>query len=111
MSRTFLPIDAYRASNNGYQLLPFRFTRFKRQQELLVNEAGEFLFVPEGTVRKIVDREIELGSELYSSLKAKQFVYDSSSSPNLELLATKYRTKHEFLYGGTKLHIFVVTLR
>ena len=111
MSRIFLPIDAYKAPSHVYQLLPFRFTKFKRQQELLVNEAGEYLFVPEGTARKIVEREIEFGSELYSSLKAKQFIYDNSSSPNLELLATKYRTKYDFLNGGTKLHIFVVTLR
>lgn len=111
MSRTFLPISAYAPSEGRYELLPFRFTKFERDQELLVNEVGEYLFVPAGTVARIVDREIEVGSSLYSSLKAKQFVYDISSSANLDLLATKYRTKHEFLDGGTKLHIFVVTLR
>ena len=63
------------------------------------------------TVAGVVGRKIQFGSPLYSSLKAKQFIYDSSSSANLDLLATKYRTKHEFLDGGTKLHIFVVTLR
>ena len=29
----------------------------------------------------------------------------------LDVLATKIRTKYDHLYGGTKLHIFVVTLR
>jgi His-Xaa-Ser system radical SAM maturase HxsB len=111
MSRIFLPPEAYGSVATSYELLPFRFTRFTGDQELLVNETGEYLFAPTGTVAKLVDRKIVFGSPLYSSLKAKQFIYDSSSSPNLDLLATKYRTKHAFLDGATKLHIFVVTLR
>jgi His-Xaa-Ser system radical SAM maturase HxsB len=111
MSRAFLPSEAYQAGAGSYELLPFRFTRFIKDRELLVNEAGEYLFAPLGTVAKIVDRQIEFGSPLYSSLKAKQFIYDNSSSANLDLLATKFRTKHAFLDGATKLHIFVVTLR
>jgi His-Xaa-Ser system radical SAM maturase HxsB len=111
MPRPFLSSAAYSPTQMQYQLLPFRFTRIKNKQELLVNEAGEFLFAPLGTVRRLVGREIESGSSLYSSLKAKQFLYDDSSSSNLDLLATKYRTKHAFLNGATKLHIFVVTLR
>src|SRR5271165_2265244 len=111
MARTFLPLDAFAGSGNGYHLLPFRFLRFDGERELLVNEVGEYLFAPAGTVAGVVGRKIQFGSTLYSSLKAKQFIYDDNSSPNLDLLATKYRTKHEFLDGGTKLHIFVVTLR
>ena len=80
-------------------------------RELLVNEAGEYIFVPTGTAAKIVNRQLQPSSMLYASLKAKQFIYDEASSAHLDLLATKVRTKHEFLDGGTKLHIFVVTLR
>ncbi len=111
MARTFLPLDAFTGSGNGYHLLPFRFLRFDGERELLVNEVGEYLFAPVGTVAGVVGRKVQFGTPLYSSLKAKQFIYDGSSSPNFDLLATKYRTKHEFLDGGTKLHIFVVTLR
>jgi His-Xaa-Ser system radical SAM maturase HxsB len=111
MSRVFLPPEAYQSGSGLYDLLPFRFTRFSQDRELLVNEAGEHLFAPAGTVQKIVGRQLEFGTALYSSLKAKQFIFDKSSSANLDLLATKVRTKHEFLDGGTKLHIFVVTLR
>ena len=56
-------------------------------------------------------RQLTRGTELYSTLKAKQFIADTSSSPLLDLLATKYRTKYSFIEGFTKLHIFVVTLR
>ena len=51
------------------------------------------------------------GSDLYSTFKAKHFIADNSSSPLLDILATKYRTKFSFVEGFTKLHIFVVTLR
>jgi His-Xaa-Ser system radical SAM maturase HxsB len=77
----------------------------------LVNDAGEFLFVPTGTVQQLVDERLDASSELYQDLKAKQFVYDDSSSPLLDVLATKVRTKFDHMCGGTKLHIFVVTLR
>jgi hypothetical protein len=53
----------------------------------------------------------EESSDLYKDLKAKHFLYDDASSPLLDVLATKIRTKYEHLYGGTKVHIFVVTLR
>ena len=60
---------------------------------------------------ELVGHEIESGSSLYSSLKAKQFIYDDSSSPNLDLLATKYPDKACIPKRcAQKLHIFVVTL-
>lgn len=37
---------------NHYYLLPFRFERIK-EQELLVNELGDFIFVPTGTTERI----------------------------------------------------------
>jgi hypothetical protein len=60
MSRTFFPPNAYKGAT-CYELLPFRFTRFTKDRELLVNEVGEYLFVPIGTVTKIVDRQLEFG--------------------------------------------------
>lgn len=110
MSRSFLPQSAFGALSS-YQLLPFRFHRLDEQTEILVNESGEYLFVPKGTARNIVRKEIPINSELYPTLKAKHFIYDESSSPLLDVLAAKYRTKFGFIYGSTKLHIFVVTLR
>lgn len=110
MLRSFLPQSAFGALSS-YQLLPFRFHRLDEQTEILVNECGEYLFVPKGTARNIVRKELSTNSELYPALKAKHFIYDESSSPLLDVLATKYRTKFGFIYGSTKLHIFVVTLR
>lgn len=110
MARTFYPLERFAPTPPTFHLLPFRFTRL-HGKELLVNEAGEFLFVPPGTVHQLVDERLDTNSELYEDLKAKQFVYDDSSSPLLDILATKVRTKFDHMCGGTKLHIFVVTLR
>lgn len=39
---------------NRYYLLPFRFERIGKQ-ELLVNELGDYIFVPTGTINRIVN--------------------------------------------------------
>ena len=110
MARSFYPLDSFSPKPAEFHLLPFRFTRLDTK-ELLVNEAGEFVFAPMGTVRSLADGTLDTGSGLYLDLKAKHFVYDRSSSPLLDVLATKVRTKFDHIKGGTKLHIFVVTLR
>jgi His-Xaa-Ser system radical SAM maturase HxsB len=110
MARSFYGRQHFAAEPTNISLLPFRFSRL-HGQELLVNEAGEFLFAPEGTVRTLVEGKIDGQSTLYKDLKAKHFVYDNSTSPLLDVLAAKIRTKYDHLNGGTKLHIFVVTLR
>jgi uncharacterized protein len=109
--RTFDQRDAFTSSSPTYSLLPFRFHRPDANTELLVNECGEFLFAPVGTVNKIVRRESLEDERLYATLKSKHFIYDNYSSPLLDVLAAKYRSKFEFINGSTKLHIFVVTLR
>jgi His-Xaa-Ser system radical SAM maturase HxsB len=110
MARRFYPAQDFDPVPTKISLLPFQFTRLNGQ-ELLVNEAGEFIFAPLGTATTLADETIDVHSELYKDLKAKHFVYDEASAPLLDILATKIRTKSDSLIGGTKLHIFVVTLR
>jgi His-Xaa-Ser system radical SAM maturase HxsB len=111
MARVFYPVESYSAPEPGYRLLPFRFLRLDQEKELLVNEVGEFVIGPVGTAQILIGKQLARGSGLYSTFKAKQFLTDDSSSPLIDLLATKYRTKYSFIDGFTKLHIFVVTLR
>jgi His-Xaa-Ser system radical SAM maturase HxsB len=110
MSRSFYPLAKFAPQPTTIRPLPFRFMRLFGE-ELLVNEAGDFLFAPSGTTGAILERTTDTASILYKDLKARHFVYDDTSSPLLDILATKIRTKYEHLMGGTKLHIFVVTLR
>jgi His-Xaa-Ser system radical SAM maturase HxsB len=110
MARSFYPLQTFAPEATNVSLLPFRFMRL-HGQELLVNEAGEFVFTPEGTTHALAEGTIDVQSALYKDLKAKHFVYDNTTSPLFDVLAAKIRTKYDHLIGGTKLHIFVVTLR
>jgi His-Xaa-Ser system radical SAM maturase HxsB len=111
MARAFHPLQSYSTSNGAYHLLPFRFLALDNGKELLVNEVGEFVIASQGTAQALVRRQLVPRSDLYSTLKAKHFLADDTSSALLDVLATKYRTKNRFVEGFTKLHIFVVTLR
>ncbi|MGJ5814512.1 His-Xaa-Ser system radical SAM maturase HxsB [Paludibaculum fermentans] len=110
MPRLFYTPPTYGGHSPKYQLLPFRYTRMDGE-ELLVNEAGEYQFVPNGVVDQLVRHQLSTTTGLYQTLKAKHFVHDGDSSPLLDILATKIRTKKAFLEQGVTLHIMVLTLR
>jgi hypothetical protein len=88
MPRVFYPIERFAPAPTKFRLLPFRFTRLNGK-ELLVNEAGEFLFVPTGTVQNLADEHFDTNTELYQDLKAKHFVFDESSSPSARCFSDK----------------------
>ena len=111
VARNFYTIETYGGKPESYSLLPFRFLALSDSREVLVNDVGDYLIAERGTARALARRTLDIGSDLYQTLKAKQFLYDADSAPLLDVLATKYRTKKSFLTGFTKLHIFVVTLR
>jgi His-Xaa-Ser system radical SAM maturase HxsB len=113
-TRKFKDFNTYNtATGKNYYLLPFRFHRLSNSKEILVNETGDFIVVPDGTVRKIVERELcqEADAELYGDLMAGFFISEEAVPPLIDILATKYRTKKSFLDHFTSLHIFVITLR
>ncbi len=95
-----------------YYLLPFRFQRINRK-ELIVNEFGDYLLLPKGSVERIIKKEINKFSEkdFYADLVSNCFVSESPIPQNIEIMATRYRTKKSFLNDFTGLHIIVPTLR
>jgi His-Xaa-Ser system radical SAM maturase HxsB len=111
-SRKFLDAPAFQIKEaSGYFLLPFRFHRLNADKEVLVNEVGDFLVVPTGSVARIVNRELIRDEDLYQDLIANFFISEERIPSLLELIATRYRTKKSFLDHFTALHIFVITLR
>lgn len=52
MARSFYPLQDFAPKPSQVSLVPFHFTRL-HGQELLVNEAGEFLFGPDWDHRRI----------------------------------------------------------
>jgi len=93
-----------------YYLLPFRFGQISGR-ELLVNEAGDYLVVPDGTVEKIITKQITPTDSIYKDLIANWFVSDNPLPYLIDNYAARLRTKKAFLDSFTALHIFVLTLR
>jgi His-Xaa-Ser system radical SAM maturase HxsB len=113
-SRKFRDIEKFALKEEGhYYLLPFRFHRITAEKEIIVNEVGDFLILPNGTFEKIVKRQInkENDSYLYGDLIANFFISEEAIPPLIDVLATRYRTKKLFLNYFTGLHIFVISLR
>lgn len=110
IDRRFKDFEFFEVASEKYHLLPFQFRTFDKY-ELLTNIVGEFLFVKLGTVEKIVNREVEKSSRLFEDLVSKSFISIEEIPPQIDLLATRYRTKKSFLDSYTGLFIFVVSLR
>ena len=97
----------------NYYLLPFNFIKLNDSKELLTNTVGDYLFVPRGTVSKLVNKSIFFNQEndLYLDLLSNYIISEDPVHPLIDVLAVKYRTKKEFLNSFTGLHIFAITLR
>lgn len=93
-----------------YYLLPFKFERIQNK-EIIVNEAGDYLILEEGSISRIVNREVDEKEELYKDLHANFFISERCIPELIDNYASRYRTKKAFLNDFTSLHIFVLTLR
>lgn len=92
-----------------YYLLPFDFMEIS-DREVLVNELGDMVISPRGTVQKIIDRTLSK-DDLYKSLVSNFFISEQLIPPLIEVYAERLREKKRFLESWTGLHIFVLTLR
>ena len=93
-----------------YYLLPFKFNVFGNQ-ELLINDLGDYLLLPRGSVQRIVDREIYPDEDLYKDLTASFFISEKPLPRLIDVMAVRLATRKAFLDSFTALHIFVLTLR
>jgi His-Xaa-Ser system radical SAM maturase HxsB len=93
-----------------YHLLPFKFGRIS-DRELIVNEIGDYLVAPTGSVEKIVGKQINPTDPLYKDLVANWFISEKPIPDLIDNYAVRLRTKKAFLDSFTALHIFVLTLR
>jgi His-Xaa-Ser system radical SAM maturase HxsB len=112
--RKFKDLEFYELNQSQqYFLLPFRFHRLTKSKEVLVNEVGDFLIVPDGAAEKIITKNFSKANneELYGDLLANFFISEERIPELLNVIATRYRTKKSFLDNFTSLHIFVISLR
>jgi His-Xaa-Ser system radical SAM maturase HxsB len=113
-NRKFKDLSFYdNQKSSEYFLLPFRFHQLTDEKEVIVNEVGDHLVVPVGTVKRIVKKQLDkdLDADLYGDLIANFFISETRIPPLIDVIATRYRTKKSFLDNFTTLHIFVMSLR
>jgi uncharacterized protein len=107
----FRPLADFDALSPGYRILPLRFMRWSADEVLVTNDVGEFLFMGRESFVAFAEHRLPRTAPEYRALKARHLLSDGDSNVAIELLATKVRTKRDFLRGFTRLHLFVVTLR
>lgn len=113
LAKRFNPISSFREEHpdySPYQLLPFNFARMDGMY-LLSNDAGDFALIERHDLQSLVHGTLRQDGDVYRKLRAKHFLYDSTSDVALDLLALKIRTKQTVMRDFTSLHLFVVTLR
>ena len=95
----------------SYIKLPFNF-KYREDNVLLVNQVGEHLFVSHDDFNSFVNDTLDLSNPIYSRLKAKHFLtIEKEKDLVIDMLATKLRTRKEYLLDFTSLHMIVITLR
>ncbi len=96
----------------NYTILPFGFKYFDNDTSLLVNQAGEHIFLPKESFKNFCNMQLEKEDDCYKRLKAKHFLTTPDDKElTLDMLATKLRTRKAFISDFTCLHMIVVTLR
>jgi His-Xaa-Ser system radical SAM maturase HxsB len=106
----FYPHELF-SSEQGYELLPFKFDRFSDDEYIITNMVGEYLLVERSIITSIVDKSLSSDHPIYLDLISKHFIRPHGSKSAINLLALKYRSRFATLANFTSLHIFVVTLR
>lgn len=94
-----------------YTLLPFQFCRTDRNDMLLVNECGDFLFLPDHVFECFIHHELQEEDEFFRRLKSHLFCAEEDLDTALQKIAARYRTRKSFLRDFTTLHMLVTTLR
>ena len=110
MSR-FLPPEAFSAATEDISLLPFNLERIGTGQYLVANMVGDFIWLTEDELNKVVDLRVRPGDGLYEKAYAAHLVTGTAQKAQRQLLAARLRSRMSFLQQITPLHIFVVTLR
>ena len=94
-----------------YIKLPFNFKKLDNNI-LLINQAGEYIIVNNDEFIAFTNNTLNSDSQLYSILKAKHFLtVETELNTVIDMLATKLRTRKEYLMDFTSLHMVVITLR
>lgn len=94
-----------------YTLLPFQFFKFSDSEMLLVNECGDYCFLPIVEFERFIHHALPEHTDNFNKLKSKLFLAQEDIEIAIEKMAAKYRSRKAFLRDFTTLHMLVITLR
>ena len=107
----FQTADAFHAPEKSIQLLPFRFERKRPDEYLVSNMVGDFARFTSEEFARLNDLKIRPGDGLYERAYASHLITREGQTAQLQVLATRLRSRMAFLREPSALHMFVVTLR
>jgi hypothetical protein len=103
MSRFAAP-EHFHDPDRGVQLLPFRFERRASGGYLASNIVGDFIHLSEEELHRIAELRIAPGDDLYDKAYAAHLITRENQQGQLQLLATRLRSRASFLRYPTALH-------
>lgn len=78
----FQPLQAYETPlEEGYKLLPSRFSQLNDDEYVLTNLVGEHVLLPRGDLERYVRHELDPQSEIYNNLKSKHLLMSVLNFP------------------------------
>ena len=93
-----------------YTLLPFRFLP-RRDKVLIVNFVGDYKILSVDAFSRLLSGQLKEEDELFRDLQGLLVISSGDVDADVEILATRYRSKKAFLNDFTVLHMVVTTLR
>ncbi len=93
-----------------YAMLPFRFAPFD-DKVIVVNFVGDYEIISVDEFASLVRGSLSETCDRYHDLVGLQIISSGDVETDLEMLATRYRSKKAFLDDFTTLHMVVTTLR
>lgn len=86
----------------------FNFKEIDKNTYLITNDFGYYEYISKKDLLKLINNKLEKNNKIYNKLSEKGFI---SNRLNFDDLYKNWKNKHESIYYGTGLHIFVMTLR
>ena len=97
--------------NNPYTILPFQFKRVDNNNLLLVNEAGDFLYLTENDFNDFIQYKLPVASPIFYELKSHLLLVSENTDLAVKKTGLRLRSRKAFLRDFTILHMMVITLR
>lgn len=93
-----------------YSTLPFRFASFDKGV-IVVNFVGDYRILSAEDFGLFLSGSLQESSKTFQDLQGLQIISSGDVETDIEILATRYRSKKAFLDDFTTLHMVVTTLR